>query len=132
MGRKDVADELDTGDVMRDGDGNVTAIHLRSLRPDLAGGPMTGSPLEDDLCDQLDELRERIRSGDLSRVERDQLDQLVFVVVVADRQASAAAREYPGEVGVQRALAAKTWARVATQLRVMLGQGVDPGRFGQT
>lgn len=43
---------------------------------------------EDDLRDQLDELRERIRSGDLSPGEWDQLDQLVFTVALADLRAT--------------------------------------------
>lgn len=73
--------------------------------------------------DQLDALRERIRRGSLSSVERDQLDQLVLVVAVADRRAEAAAREFPGEVAVQRAMSAGAWSRVVTQLHVMLGQG---------
>lgn len=72
--------------------------------------------------DELDELRERIRGGDLSGVERDQLDQLVFVVALADRRAATAARDYPGEIAVQRALAAEAWSLVATQLHAMLGQ----------
>lgn len=79
---------------------------------------------EDDLRDQLDALRERIRSGELSAVERDQLDQLVFVVALAERRAETAVRDFPGEVAVQRALAAEGWARVSTQLQTMLGQVV--------
>ncbi|MPZ65808.1 MAG: hypothetical protein GEU83_09945 [Pseudonocardiaceae bacterium] len=77
---------------------------------------------DEDPRDRLDALRERIRSGDLSGVERDQLDQLVFGVAVADRRACTAARDFPGEVAVQRAVSAGAWATVATQLRVMLGQ----------
>ncbi len=83
---------------------------------------MTGGASEDDPRDLLDALRERIRSGDLSSIERDQLDQLVFGVAVADWRAGAAAREFPGEIAVQRAVSAGAWVTVATQLRVMLGQ----------
>lgn len=78
---------------------------------------------EQDPRDQLDELRQRIRSGDLSRSECDQLDQLVFVVALAERRTATAARDFPGEVVVQLALAAEAWSRVGAQLQVMLRQG---------
>lgn len=78
---------------------------------------------EDAPRDKLDALRERIRSSELSRDERDQLDQLVFTVALADLRAGKAERDFPGEVAVQRALAAEAWARVGTQLRVMLSHG---------
>lgn len=78
---------------------------------------------EDGPRDELDALRKRIRNGDLSRDERDQLDQLVFTVALADLRAGKAERDFPGEVAVQRALAAEAWARVGTQLRVMLSRG---------
>jgi len=86
---------------------------------------VTDTASEDDPRDQLDALLERIRSGDLSGVERDQLDQLVLGIAVAERRADAAAREFPGEVAVQRAVSAGLWANVATQLRVLLGQGAE-------
>ncbi len=98
----------------------------RGLVPDPtdvdSDGPVTNCMGEDDPRDRLDELRGRIRSGDLSHSERDQLDQLVFVVAVADRRADTAARDFPGEFAVQRALAAEAWSRVTAQLHVMLGQ----------
>lgn len=71
--------------------------------------------------DRFDELRERIRSGDLPHSECDQLDQLVFLIALADRRADQAVRDFPGEIAVQRALSAEAWTRVATQLHVMLG-----------
>ncbi|MPZ67415.1 MAG: hypothetical protein GEU83_18580 [Pseudonocardiaceae bacterium] len=80
---------------------------------------------DDDPCDPLDELRERIRSGDLSAVERDQVDQLVFVIALAQRRADTAARDFPGEVAVQRALSIEAWSQVGTQLHVMLGQRIQ-------
>lgn len=75
-----------------------------------AGRVADGDASDDDPRDQLDELRVRIRSGDLSHSERDQLDQLVFVVALADRRSKQAVREFPGEVAVQRALAAEAWS----------------------
>ncbi|MPZ67888.1 MAG: hypothetical protein GEU83_21220 [Pseudonocardiaceae bacterium] len=81
---------------------------------------MTTGAFEEDPRDRLDALRERIRSGDLSSAERDELDQLVFVVAVADRRADTATREFPGEVAAQRAVSARAWSRVAAQLQVML------------
>ncbi len=51
---------------------------------------------EEDPRDQLDALRARIRIGDLFSGERDQLDQLVFGIAVADWRASTAARNFPG------------------------------------
>ncbi len=60
---------------------------------------MTNGTDEDDPRDRLDELRERIRSGDLSAVKRDQLDQLVFVVVLAERRAETVVRDFPGGGG---------------------------------
>ncbi len=93
----------------------------REIDPN-TGATAAGDHSEDELRDQLDELRERIRSGDLCHSERDQLDQLVFVVALADRRAATAVRDFPGEAAVQRALAAEAWARVAAQLHVMLGQ----------
>lgn len=70
---------------------------------DSEGGPVTDDASNDELDDQLDALRERIRRRGLSSVERAQVDQLVLVVTVADSRADAA------------------------QLRVTLGQ--DPGRL---
>lgn len=84
--------------------------------------PTTNGTDEEDPRDRLDALRERIRSGDLSREGRDQLDQLVFTVALADLRADKAVRDFPGELAVQRALAAEAWARVASQLHAMLGQ----------
>lgn len=83
---------------------------------------VTNGAGEEDPRDALDALRDHIRSGDLTSVERDQFDQMVLGVAVAERRADAAAREFPGEVAVQRAVSAGAWATVATQLRVLLGQ----------
>ncbi len=83
---------------------------------------VTDGASEEDPRDQLDALRARIRHGKLSSDEREQLDQLVFGVAVADWRTSAAARNFPGDAAVQRAVSAETWVTVATQLRVMLGQ----------
>jgi hypothetical protein len=84
---------------------------------------VTNGAGEDDPRDGLDALRARIRGDELSSAERDQLDQLVVGVAVAGRRADAAAREFPHDVAMQRAVSAGAWATVAAQLRVLLGQG---------
>jgi DNA-binding NarL/FixJ family response regulator len=84
---------------------------------------VTNGAGEDDPRDVLDALRARIRGGALSRAERDHLDHLVVGVAVAGQRADTAAREFPGEVAMQRVVSAGAWATVAAQLRVLLGQG---------
>ncbi len=111
-------EELPDGQAPRQADVNGESEAM--VTGDVGNSLMTDDVGDDDPRDRLDELRERIRSGDLSHRERDQLDQLVFVVVLADRRAAMAARDFPGEVAMQRALAAEAWARVGKQLRVML------------
>lgn len=92
---------------MRHCDDMALLGELRDLHDELHR-PVIDSANWDDRRDQLDALRARIRSGDLSSIERDQLDQLVFAVAVADWRASAAARDFPAEVAVQQALSAGT------------------------
>lgn len=79
--------------------------------------------------DHFDELREHIRSGDLSHSERDQLDKLVFLVAPADRRADQAVRDFPGAVAAQRALSAEARSHVARQLQLMDGDVDCAGRL---
>ncbi len=109
-------------DAVRHGDDMALLGELCDLH-DERPRSVTDGASEEDRRDRLDALRARIRSGDLSSVERDQLDQLVFGIAVADWRASAAARDFPDEVAVQRALSAGAWSTVAAQLRVMVDQG---------